>query len=290
MKPPSQPPLARRSLLGLLALCALALPGLSLQAAPGGSVVVFVQAGEIQVEGVDGVHKAPTHFNATPSQTLVLAAGARAALYNGSTTVVTGPAEVALSSLGNPAPQQRAEAAASTGLFDKRTSTARVGAARLGGAIEILRPVEGSILSLEGRSIRWRCTDCGPQDVILEDGSTGQELWRSRTESGEEYRGPALESGKTYLLRVDGGSVTLRTPAEHKNLDLALRVAGDIENDLRAQGVEDEASLMAPRMAAYEGTGYSNEALYALDDAAGPGGADVGELRQGLERRLGLTP
>ena len=265
------------------------------------TVIVISNGGPIQIKTPSGLETLPgMRVELSRSETLVLDEGTDVFIYNyaqhGEPLRKTGPDEVPLSSLVRIPLRDRRKEKTQRGLFDPRSRSSRPGASRgapyQGKQVRLLRPVAGSVYSLEGQTIRWECDACGPRRVEVFD-PTHDLVWSGEGEGSIQYKGPSLEAG-SFALVLDGlrGPVTLYAldPQETQRMGQALSFCREEQAQLRKVGVDDPAALAACSIDAYRLAGLYSDALTAVDRllAQQPGDPRIQGLLDVLERDAGL--
>ncbi|MFT7520469.1 MAG: hypothetical protein ACI9MC_002618 [Kiritimatiellia bacterium] len=268
----------------LLITCATALATPTL-AAPA---LVTLSKGSVQIEG-KVAPKAP--FTLQEGQQLELAEGASiVVLFEGTATRLHGPATVGQDQLkrasigGNGASSSALEK-----LLSRKVSVARAGASR-GDGLQLVRPVPGGTV-LNARSVQWRCSDCGEQQVQVYDFMADKVVWTGSGEGSVEYSGPTLSPG-AYLANVGGRdfSFTVANKETRERAELAQKAASAAVASLESQGVNDVAELISIPASIYVEAGLTSDALWMVDAAVvqHPNATDLITLRADYERRAGL--
>lgn len=176
--------------------------------------VVTMTRGDVAIVASDRTSPAPSGcFRLNYGQALRLGDGGVAFVMDGATrTRLEGPRTWVATA---PAQTGSVQSAALTGILQRQTSSAKVGATRgEGRAPRMQRPRDGS-REVALTRVEWSCDACGPQNVTLTNATMTQVLWRSTADSAVGYSGPLLEPGD-YLVQVGQGYHTFHVavPAE----------------------------------------------------------------------------
>ena len=255
-------------------------------ASPAAPVLVTATVGEVQLLAADGSPQ-PTPaipFLFTSQTVLQLANQSQVVLLDGAQIVVeNGPRT--LRAKTPPATGGASIEPALEDILGRAPASRRVGAARSSDGLVLMRPVP-DIPLLALQTIRWRCDDCGAQQVDLIRVDTFTTLWTSTATGAVRYDGPTLTPGD-YMVLVDGTyhAFSVAPDTTRSLLTTALQ-------SIKASSDDSDNALgtVAATAAVYAQSGLSTEALYALDGAlkASPKSAPIQALRLQYERQLGL--
>lgn len=271
-----------RSLL-LLPLAMFSLPAL---AAPA---MVTTAKGDVKLAGADQALQAPFVLN--DGQSLELSDGALVVLlYQGAATQVTGPTTLSHAQLEQAAASSGGDASVLNELLARGTSTARAGATRAAGELQLQRPVPGGAV-LNAQTIAWTCGDCGEQSVQVYSFRDDEVVWTGAGTDQVAFGGEPLSPGP-YSVTVGATefSFTVAKKDLREQVAQSMPLVDSSVAQLKEQGVSDAAVLLSVPASVYLQAGLGTEALYLVDAALAESPQDPGllELKKTLEQRAGL--
>lgn len=282
----------RTSFRGLLMALCLALPQAALAEAPA---MVTTARGEVQlISGDTAAELPPLPVLLAPGQSLKLGDGALVVvLCGGQATKIEGPDTVGLDRLRRSDSDDPAAPGVLSDLLSRQSSTARPAASRgAGGELTLLRPVPWTSL-LSPTQIRWRCDDCGNQEVQIYDFRADEVVWTGEGTTSVGYTGPPLKPGAYYVVIGSRDFPFTVPPAEDQaRLQEALGMIERAHAALPAGNLGGEAARIGLEVGVLIAAEMPSEALFRLDAALEkhPDDPDLKKLKVDVETTAGLTP